>query len=339
MGLAASEGRGRTLNYVGGKVAIGHSIDSNASKNLGKLGMPQHKCKHRKSFDALRADPFQGHCLANFGNTQVKVDMDQILPGLQKTPFSSNYETAMFFEGVSHREALARLRFLRDNRRMGLILGDSGTGKSLLLKVFEKECRRQCCSVAAVNLLGISPREFYWQVASQLDAPVRLEDDQLRLFRQVSDRIAVNQLQNSSTVVLLDDAHQADPDLLSQVFRLTQIDAAGPNPLTLVLASTESKSAQLGEQLLGQIDLRIDLEAWDELDTTGYLQLAQVEAGCQQPLFHEDAISEIYQLSSGIPRRVNRLADYSLLNGASSELIDAETIRTAFAALSPPCRA
>ena len=71
-------------------------------------------------------------------------------------------------------------------------------------------------------------------------------------------------------------------------------------------------AARLGEQLLEMIDLRIDLEPWDELDTIGYLQLALVEAGCQQPLFDDDSLSEIHRLAAGIPRRVNRLADYAL---------------------------
>jgi len=262
---------------------------------------------------------------------------------LEKSPFSSSLERRLFFEGATHREALARLRFLRANRRLGLMLGEPGMGKSLLLKVFENQCRRQGCAVASVNLLGLSTREFTWQIASQLDAAVRVEDDQLRLFRQLSDQIVVNRLQGISTVVLLDNAHQAGPDLLAQLVRLTQLDAASPNPLTMVLATCEAQAARLGEQLLELVDLRIDLEPWDELDTIGYLQLAQVQAGCQRPLFDDDSLSEIHRLSAGNPRQVNRLADNALLVGAGqitgSEIIDVETVRAAHAELSSPVRA
>ncbi len=190
--------------------------------------------------------------------------------------------------------------------------------------------------------MGLSTREFYWQIASQLAAAVRVEDDQLRLFRQLSDRIVVNRLQDVPTVVLVDDAHQAGPDLLAQLVRLTQLDAVSPNPLTMVLAVREAQAARLGEQLLELIDLRIDLEPWDELDTIGYLQLALVDAGCQQPLFDDESLSEIHRLTAGIPRRVNRLAEHALLVGAGAgdagEIIDTATIRAAHAALSPPVR-
>jgi general secretion pathway protein A len=304
--------------------------------------MPRHGCQRRQSFGVLHADSLQRHCLANLGCAQVMHDTDQKKQGLEQSPFSSGLETRLFFEGASHREALARLRFLRTNRRLGLMCGEPGMGKSLLLRVFENQCRRQGCQVAAVNLLGLSTREFYWQIASQLAATVRLEDDQPRLFRQLSDRIAVNQLQGVPTVLLVDDAHQAGPDLLAQLTRLTQLDAASPNPLTMVLATRESQAGRLGEQLLELVDLRIDLEPWDELDTTGYLQLAQVEAGREQPLFDFEALSEIHRLSAGIPRRVNRLADYALLVGASidlgidSEIISADTIRAAHEAITSP---
>ena len=300
--------------------------------------MPRHKCQRWQSFGANRADPDHSHCLATPGNAQVMHQTDPTIWGLEKSPFSSGLEMKLFFEGATHREALARLRFLRANRRLGLVLGEPGTGKSLLFKVFENECRRQGCAVASVNLLGLSTREFYWQIASQLAAAVRVEDDQLRLFRQLSDRIVVNRLQDVPTVVLVDDAHQALPDLLAQLVRLTQLDAVSPNPLTMVLATCEAQSARLGAQLLELIDLRIDLEPWDELDTIGYLQLALVEAGCQQPLFDDQSLSEIHRLTAGVPRRVNRLAEHALLVGVADtgEIIDTETIRAAHAALSPP---
>jgi len=84
------------------------------------------------------------------------------------------------------------------------------------------------------------------------------------------------------------------------------------------------------------VDLRIDLEPWDELDTIGYLQMALLEAGAQRPLFEEEALSHLHRASRGVPRTVNRLADFALLAGSSNaqEKIEASTIQAASEAIS-----
>jgi type II secretory pathway predicted ATPase ExeA len=139
--------------------------------------------------------------------------------------------------------------------------------------------------------------------------------------------------------VLLDDVHEAGPDLSAQLLRLVQLDAARET-LTLVLATRAAQAPRLGEQLLELVDLRIDLEPWGELDTVGYLQLALVEAGCERPLFDDDSLAEIHRLTSGVPRQVNRLAEHALWAGAAGtpEIIDTAAIRAAHAELTGRAR-
>ncbi len=271
--------------------------------------------------------------------------------GLEQPPFPSGTDPRLFYEGASQREALARLRFVVENRRrLGLLLSDAGLGKSLLLKVFATECRQKNYAVAQLDLLGLSSREFYWQLGTKLHTAVQLDDQPLRLFRQLADRIQENRIQDIPTVLLLDNADQAGADLLTQLLRLVHLGPAD-NWLTIVLTANRSHSAHmfgerptradhpnraearigcgpatLGDRLLEMVDLRIDLLPWDELDTTGYLQLALVEAGSQRPLFDDQAINHLHHLADGVPRRVNRLADYALLIGSST---DQQTINSA----------
>ncbi|NOZ40243.1 MAG: AAA family ATPase [Planctomycetes bacterium] len=259
--------------------------------------------------------------------------------GLEKPPFPSGLDPKLFFEGASQRESLARLRFLlAHRRRLGLVLGASGMGKSLLLSVFAEQCRLAGHAAGQVDLLGLSTREFFWQLGNKLHAAVRTEDDLLRLFRQVADRLQENALQKKQTVLLLDDLDQAGPDLQNQVQRLLRTDAAHGGWLTLVATANSTQLNRLGQGLLEAVDLRIDLHPWDELDTIGYLQMALFEAGAERPLFDDEAMSNLHRASEGVPRMVNRLADSSLLAGAnhSQEMIDASTIQAASEAISLP---
>jgi len=248
-------------------------------------------------------------------------------------------DPGLFYQGAGQQEALARLRFLVEHRRrVGLLLGAPGWGKSLLMKVFADQCRQSDRTVAEVNLLGLTAREFYWRLGCELGAAVRREDDLMRLFSQLADRIAQNRLQTMPTVVFLDDVDQAAPDVLTQLARLARIDAASDGWLTLLLAANPAQAHRLGDPLLELVDLRIDLEPWDEADTIGYLQLALVEAGAQRPLFEDEALAELHHLAAGVPRWVNRLADYALLagSGQGQERIDVAMVQSAQEAIRWP---
>ena len=259
--------------------------------------------------------------------------------GLAKPPFPSGLDLKIFYEGMNQRESLARLRFLTDHqRRCGLMLGQPGLGKSLLLEVFAQECRQQCAAVALIDLLGLSSREFLWQLGNQLAAAVHIEDESVRLFRQLTDRLKENQFQDGRTILLLDNVDQAGPDLLTHLMRLARLELTSGGGPTLVLTANATQCVRLSEGLLELIDLRIDLEPWDELDTVGYLQLALVEAGSERPLFTDEALSELHRLAVGVPRKINRLANYALMAGSHepNELIDLATVQAANQMLSLP---
>lgn len=263
--------------------------------------------------------------------------LDQQNWGLTRSPFSGGLQQGLLFEGVSVREALARMRFLRSNARLGLLSGAAGTGKSHLLRVFADDCRKEGCAVANVGLQGLSPREFYWELGSQLGSSLALEAETLRLFRRVADSLTESSLQGVSSVLLLDDVDHAGPDLVSQLVRLIKLKDAQALPVSMVISCSQEALNRLPAALTGLIDLQIELEPWDELDTVGYLQLALVEAGCQQPLFDDASLAEIHRLAGGVPRTVKRLADAALLLGSSTapEIIDTETVKAAHQRLSP----
>ncbi len=259
--------------------------------------------------------------------------------GLEKSPFPSGVDPRLFYEGTPQREALARLRFLLSNRRrLGVVLGAPGLGKTSLLEVFGTQSTRAGHTVAQIEVLGLSTREFYLRLGTELQATVRVEDDLVRLFRQISDRIQANVLQQRQTVLLLDDLDQAGPDLLGHVQRLLRTDQANAGWLSIIAATNPEQLNRLGRPLLELVDLRIDLQPWDELDTIGYVQMALLEAGAQQPLFDEAAMSELHRLSAGAPRLVNRLADFALLAGANQSLpiVDLATVEAAGEAVSSP---
>lgn len=251
--------------------------------------------------------------------------------GLAHSPFVGG-DAPLFYQGESQNEALARLRFVADQRRHAVLLGERGVGKSLLLARFTEHWLRQGRRAAYASAAGVTPRELLWRIAAGLSLSPQPEEDAWRLVRRLED--AATGGSDCAAVVLLDDVDQAGADVRSQLYRLIGIGAAEPW-LTFVLAATPTSCFRLGEELLDVLDLRIDLDPWNESDMTGYIQHALVEAGGDRPLFDDEALAALYALTDGAPRKVNRLADHALLGAAAEglEMVDAAMIEAAHDAL------
>ncbi len=256
--------------------------------------------------------------------------------GLERSPFALSATPPLYYEGESQAEAAARLRFVvRQGRRLALLAGVRGAGKSLTLRRHAEQVRREGRAAALVNLIGLTSRELLWQIAAQWAVSPQPTDDAAALFRRLAafaDALAWN---GGGATIFLDDADQSGPDARSQVVRLLNVGGGQPR-FTLVLATAPAGLARLGGELLDATDLRIDLEPWSDAETIGYVQHALIEAGCERPAFDDEALSVLAVLSGGVPRQVNRLADHALLAAAAEglESVTAGTVEAAHDALS-----
>jgi type II secretory pathway predicted ATPase ExeA len=259
---------------------------------------------------------------------------------LRESPFRGTLDWRRFFRSPIHEEALARLQFLaEERRRLGLLLGPTGCGKSLILEVFARGLRRSGVQVANVNLLGVDLHEFLWLTAAELGINPDRRADLFQLWRSVLDRLAENRYQQLDTVLLLDDADEAPAAVLDHVVRLAQADNVAGGRLTIVLTATTapaSSAVRLSPRLLELADLRIDLDAWEPADTVQFVAAALAQAGSTEPIFTTEALHHLHDLTSGIPRRVAQLANLALLAGAGREVeqIDVDTVDSVYHELS-----
>jgi general secretion pathway protein A len=253
--------------------------------------------------------------------------------GLRESPFRGCLDPRSFYQSPTHDEALARLFFLVERRRrLGLLMGPAGSGKSLLLEVFAQQLRRAGHAVARVNLLGVPPAEMLCLLAGQLGLNPDPTAMLSTLWRTVIDRLTEYRYQQVQAILLFDNADQAGRRVLGQLARLAQHDPSPEARLTLVLTGRYDRMGRLGDRLLDLAELRIDVAAWQESETADYLRRSLAEAGRESPVFDEPAVAKLHELSHGIPRRVSQLADLALVAGAGRQLdqIDAQVVESVY---------
>ncbi|MGO9114571.1 MAG: ExeA family protein [Thermoguttaceae bacterium] len=253
--------------------------------------------------------------------------------GLRESPFGDGHDPQSFYQSPTHEEALARLHFLvEQRRRLGLLLGPEGSGKSLLLEILASQLRRRGPVVARVNLTGISGDEMLWSLAAQFGRNLDRCDSTPVLWRALSDRLAAFRYQQVDAVILIDDADRAGNSVVPHLIRLAKIEPSAQPSLTLILAGDRLTIGRLGDTLVGLSELRIDLTAWQPDDIAGYLDRSLRQAGGSANMFDGAAISRLCELSHGIPRQVRLLADLSLVAGAGRHLhtIDADVVESVY---------
>ncbi len=240
------------------------------------------------------------------------------------------------FDSPAHEEARARLDFLVDHhRRSGILLGQSGTGKTTLLQQFAQIRRRQACQVATVDAAVCDSHDLLWQLAAQWGANPRTSDLTFQLWRQINDRLAALQIQQTTHLLIVDNADQATTGAIDLLTRLVRNVPADDSHFTLVLAACPDRLGQLGSGLLQQIALRIDLSPWDEADTIAYLNSTLGgESGDDAAGFEIDALRRVHELTGGVPRQVNLLADLARVAGGLNGEVDSGTVDAAYQELS-----
>lgn len=255
--------------------------------------------------------------------------MDYSYWRLKESPFRFGVDTKGFFLSGIHEEALARLEFLvEQQRRLGLLVGPAGTGKSLLLEVFAGKIRRAGRLVVHVSAAGAKTQELLWDLLFALGRTPKPEVSIGILWRQLFDRLREARLVQVPVVILWDDVEAASEEGRQVIARLLGYTSRSEAALTVVLSGRPEILSQLDSRLLDRVDLRIELASWELSETEQYLQEALTRAGRSEPIFTSEATVRLYELAQGIPRQIAQLAELALLAGAVQgiEQIDADTV-------------
>ncbi|WP_254510342.1 ExeA family protein [Anatilimnocola floriformis] len=256
--------------------------------------------------------------------------------GLQTSPFGNEAAASPAPASAGFDEALARLQYLLEQRgRAGLLLGSSGTGKTTLLRRFCDVSRRHGLAAALVGGKGASESSFLQQLSRGWQLPP--VNDRELCWEQFADRLVELRFEQTAAVVALDDADQTPAAIRCQFERLQHLADQAQTQLTIVLASELETAGSIGAALLDQIELRIDLTPWTEEETAEHVALRLLHSGSELPIFTDEAIAALHELSGGIPRKVDQIAQLALLAGAGQQLveIDAVTLTEAYQELGP----
>ncbi len=254
---------------------------------------------------------------------------------LERNPFDDNGLVG-FFRSETHQATLLKLRYLIENGKgTGLLAGETGCGKSYLIEVLTQELAETHGPFIHLVFPQMSPGELLSYLAVELGASessVGREAGGLdRTVREIDQLLRKFSEQNRHPVIFVDEAHLIEDMQVFQALRLLlNFQQQHRSRFSLIfvgqreLINTVRRLGQLEERL----SVKCLLRPLSAEETIGYVSCRLEAAGASRPIFESDAMQPLYELSAGVPRRINRLCDLSLLVGFAdeSETISAEQV-------------
>jgi type II secretory pathway predicted ATPase ExeA len=250
---------------------------------------------------------------------------------LSRSPFSPGHPTVDYFVSGSIGDAMTRVEFLvQHSRRLGLLFGPHGVGKSSFIRYFiGRSSRFPKHLPGLVDMAGTTPdllaRRFRDALWGDPGLDRFVQDPSLgRTLHEIDELIVANNAVGRQPILFVDNADEVGED----VFQTLGIILRRPGNWSALLAVDESLLVEIPRRILEECDVRVDLPAWDLGLTAEYIETQVANLGNRDDIFSAQGITRIHELGEGIPKRMFQLAEIGLAVGAERrvESIDAELI-------------
>jgi hypothetical protein len=233
------------------------------------------------------------------------------------------------FISGSAEEAFARIGYLsRKPHAVGLVTAAAGCGKTWLLAqtaLTHRAAGRRVVSMDAAGGDGLSVLDSLAGGLGGVGGPAaaspladfprpRTTDG---VWRRITARLTELRYLGRPITLLIDNVHAADDDARAWIARTTNLPASRCPDLFILLTSTPRGIPTLGGRLLNAVHLKLDLAAWDAVETqqfvtaSGYFDADPAQTPA--PQFSPDALTELHRLTAGVPRRVQRILEFAVL--------------------------
>lgn len=251
---------------------------------------------------------------------------------MQRTPFSRNVPPESLYESHAMTEALGRLAYAADRKLFAVVTADAGCGKSTLIRKFAASLPKEEYILLYLSDSKLTPRCFYKELLDQLGVEAKFYRNEAK--RQLQKEIEIIRgVHGQHVVCVLDEAHLLDKETIEEFRFLLNYRFDSMSPMALILAGqTELWEEKLRLKRYAAVRQRIDIHCilphLSRAETESYIRSHLEYSGCGQELFSPRAVDEIYKVSSGIPRLINRVCEKALMYGCQQKhrIIDDYTV-------------
>ena len=236
--------------------------------------------------------------------------------GMKLNPFKKDIDRKNTYEFNDFKEVQNRLKYLLNNKGIGLITGTSGKGKTYGVKYFVKNLNPNLYKIVYLSLSTVTVLEFYrsFCIGLGIEPPFKKID----MFNQIQERLKTLVKDRRITpIIICDEAQYLKTGILNDLKMLLNFDMDSKDYAVLIL---------VGQPMLNDVLSRNVHEALHQRIIVNYMYMGiefeEVKkyiidrcnlAEISNEIFDENAIKALASNCNGSTRYLNNLIDKSLM--------------------------
>jgi putative secretion ATPase (PEP-CTERM system associated) len=252
--------------------------------------------------------------------------------GLREKPFDLLPNPDFLYPSRAHKRALTYLTHgIRERAGFILLTGEVGSGKTTLIRNMIRSQLRDSVLAKVFNT-----RVDSLQLLMQINADFGLETegkDKAGLLKDLNDFLIEQYALRRQSVLIIDEAQNLSSEILEEVRMLSNLETDRDKLLQIILVGQpELRDLLTGPNLLQlrqRIQVNCHLQPLGPAEVRDYILFRLEKAGNREALdFTDDAVEAIAAYTRGIPRLINILCDYVLIDAfsAQSKNVDGKTV-------------
>ncbi|HEY8119658.1 MAG TPA: AAA family ATPase [Methylophilaceae bacterium] len=239
--------------------------------------------------------------------------------GLKQPPFKITPNTEFFFSGGNRGAVLDALIYaITTGEGIVKVVGEVGSGKTMLCRMLQTLLPEKVESIYLANP-SMAPEDVLHAIAFELQLKLPKSADRLQVMQALQTYLLDRHVNGKQVVIFVEEAQGMPLATLEEIRLLSNLETKHDKLLQIVLFGQPELDVNLNQTQIRQLRERIthsfNLGPLQEKEIAEYLIFRLRAAGYFGPhLFSKQAIRKLSKAAQGLVRRVNILADKSLLS-------------------------
>jgi MSHA biogenesis protein MshM len=244
--------------------------------------------------------------------------------GLKRPPFKITPDTSLFYEGNQRGAALDALMYaIKSGEGIIKVVGEVGSGKTMLCRMLEVRLSGDVDVIYIANP-SLSPDNILHVIAHELQLDVNNEMSKVDVMQRIQAHLLKKHASNRQVVLFVEEAQSMPIETLEEIRLLSNLETDENKLLQMVLFGQPELDEKLSVPHIRQLKERITqnfyLSPFPPEDTLQYLNFRLRSVGYKGPdIFNKKTAGVVKKYSNGLTRRINIIADKSLLAAFSED--------------------